>query len=926
MRGGGNRDNVGGLAGQQFTSSITASYATSAVNGGNGNHDQVGRLTGFIFRGLITASYGFGARMGHERSGTDKVPSTNTATSATALTAGTAGANNHAGDEWNDADLGTLGAWDFSDSNQPPAILYNDYDGTPAVDDIDYCDLFEAANTQCGTLIPGQRTATTPQFGSGATDIQLTEGDTAHSITGNITLPATFTIDGSSLGLTWSIHHDPEMIEANRVSISGNTLIVPVTSGGGGLRSLIPRWIILRATTGTGDDEVIVNDYHLRIVQDPNLRLTSTADALGVGGSHNFAATSLSRAPIIWSVTNADGSETDHATIDANGQLTAHKGGTVKVIARVAAYDTYATRGVSHDVTINRLTSDLTLNNIATDIPLSGGDITLTTATGSDGTVTWSVSNTTLATITDNSDGKATLSPQAAGTVRVTAAITQSDTHEAGSTTIDITINTLQDPKLRFTASTDTLPVSTSAYTFSATSDNGTAITWRVATVGGDDTALAVLTDNNDGTATLSPVAAGRVQVIATIMADATWSRDTISQIVDITRLTNTLTFTTPVPTLQVGESATFAATHSNASASITWSVTDPQNRVTDLATITPDGQFTAHKSGTVKVVATVEQDATYEATTASHEVTLTRIPANLRFTTAPARLQTEQSTRFSVSHEGSGALTWGLSRTGGSPAATIDGTGLVTADTTAETVMITATVAETLTHATATITTTLEIGDFERGDFADFDGDGLIDIYDLTMLHNMRYDLQGSSYKTSADGPGITTGCPQTGCSGYELTSDLDFDTDGDGTWRENSGAYMLDDKDSRAPYFVVSEGSGGWEPIGTSRNPFTATLEGNGFVIRNLGVRRDQANIGLIGYSVGTIRNLGLEQALADYTGNSDSNVYIGPLAGTMRRGAITACHASGVARGGSGTFDIVGGLVGWQGTPPSPPATPP
>ena len=68
----------------------------------------------------------------------------------------------------------------FGFGNQPPALRYNDYDGTPDDDDIDYCARFTAANIPCGTLLPGQRTDTTPQPGTiGEDDIQLTAGDTA---------------------------------------------------------------------------------------------------------------------------------------------------------------------------------------------------------------------------------------------------------------------------------------------------------------------------------------------------------------------------------------------------------------------------------------------------------------------------------------------------------------------------------------------------------------------------------------------------------------------------------------------------------------------------------------------------------------------------------------------------------------------------
>ena len=114
-----------------------------------------------------------------------------------------------------------------------------------------------------------------------------------------------------------------------------------------------------------------------------------------------------------------------------------------------------------------------------------------------------------------------------------------------------------------------------------------------------------------------------------------------------------------------------------------------------------------------------------------------------------------------------------------------------------------------------------------EVTDVVDEDGDGLIEIYDLVMLHNMRYDLDGSRYKASSNASGNTNGCPGGECGGYELVSNLSFDADGDGmTWSGNNGSYTLDSNDNHPVYFNVSEG--GWEPVGDSEDPFSAIFEG--------------------------------------------------------------------------------------------------
>ena len=202
----------------------------------------------------------------------------------------------------------------------------------------------------------------------------------------------------------------------------------------------------------------------------------------------------------------------------------------------------------------------------------------------------------------------------------------------------------------------------------------------------------------------------------------------------------------------------------------------------------------------------------------------------------------------------------------------------------------------------------------------ADRDGDGLIEIDSLQMLHNMRYNLAGTSYKTTSTASvGDSSGCPaQGGCYGYELTQDLDFDLDGDGrTWSslgssDGSGGYTLDPDDNQADYFPVeNDGTGGWLPIGV----FVATFDGNGHSIRNLAIRRDQESIGLFTEirDDAAIRNVGLIDNLAEYTGSSGSE--IGGLVGVQRGGSITASYATGAGASEESEFGNCGGLVGAQ-----------
>ena len=212
-------------------------------------------------------------------------------------------------------------------------------------------------------------------------------------------------------------------------------------------------------------------------------------------------------------------------------------------------------------------------------------------------------------------------------------------------------------------------------------------------------------------------------------------------------------------------------------------------------------------------------------------------------------------------------------------------------------------------------------------GDSIDNDGNGLIEISTLRQLHNMRYNLKGTSYKDNSNATGNTSGCPNSVCRGYELTRDLDFDQDKDGsTWStsdaDNNGTieYTLDAGDNAEPYFVVDpDGSGGWKSIGTRDIPFQAVFEGNGNTIKNLAMRSNLQYLGMFG-AIGasadiSISNLGLVANLADYTGASNSAIYIGGLVGRQEEGSITDSYTTGAVAGGAGEGDRVGGLVGWQ-----------
>ena len=149
-----------------------------------------------------------------------------------------------------------------------------------------------------------------------------------------------------------------------------------------------------------------------------------------------------------------------------------------------------------------------------------------------------------------------------------------------------------------------------------------------------------------------------------------------------------------------------------------------------------------------------------------------------------------------------------------------------------------------------------------------DANDNGLIEIKTLEQLNAIRWDLDGSGeaddsandddYADAFPNPAAGMGCPNSGCIGYELTADLDFDTDDDG------------EADSGDDYW---NSGNGWLPIGDDVSvPFNAIFDGNrlhGHTISNLYINRPgTTGLGLFGYtgSSATIRNVEAARCQSD------------------------------------------------------------
>ena len=184
-----------------------------------------------------------------------------------------------------------------------------------------------------------------------------------------------------------------------------------------------------------------------------------------------------------------------------------------------------------------------------------------------------------------------------------------------------------------------------------------------------------------------------------------------------------------------------------------------------------------------------------------------------------------------------------------------------------------------------------------------DANDNGLIDVDSLVQLNAIRWDLNGNgaadnagdatNYGNAFPTPATGMGCPGTGCIGYELRRNLDFDTDGDG------------DVDSSDPGSYTNFG-----PIGGT---FTATFRGNGHTISNLRMSNSTNRVGLFGVlsSSATVRGVGLIAPTVSRPGAAgvtDVDALVG-----RNDGTILGCYVLGGTVSSAAANAVVGGLVG-------------
>ena len=944
--GDGTGDRVGALVGWQENGSITASYATGPADGGDGTSDSVGALVGRKSGGSITASYGFGPTTGEVDGDAGSTRPMGVGGPAD-LTAGNAGGS------WNAAATPTLGAWDFGTDSQIPALKYADYDGGGATFD---CNQFPAGVT-CGTLLPrqagliaGGSSFSAVEPGSRAT-LSVTAAGRVRinswswrqfegadvSLTGAASSEVTFTApDNDSLVFEVTATDSDGNDYVTRITLrsvpavdeDGNGLIdIDSLTKLNNMRHNLAGTSYMTDPTSPGNTwgcpQGVCTGYEL--TQDLDFDLDGDGSAWSIDGNGNYSL-------------DAGDHQSPYFDVDASGAGGWKPIGTTGNNPFNAVFDGngYSIRNLA----IRRSDSDLGLFGIIggnAAIRNLGLIDNLTDYTGSSnnpkaagGLVGWQRNGSITASYaTGNVDGGSgnndrvgvLVGSQSGGSIVASYATGNADGRGGNDDSVGALVGRQENGSIAAAYATG------NADGGGGTGDNVGALVGRQSN--GSITASYATGNADGGGGTGDNVGAlvGRQEAgsitasYATGPADGGGGTGNSAGALVGRKSGGSIT-------ASYGFGPTMADIAGDAGSTRPMGVGGPA----DLASGNAGGSWNASASNTrnawdfgtsSQIPALKYADYDDSGTTFN----CNQFPAGACGTLLPGQagliaggssfsvVEAGSQTMLSVTAAGRVTITfWLWQQLGGADVA-------LTGTETSEVSFLAPANDNLLFEVTATdgdgndYVTRISLG---SALLADRDNNGLIDIDSLTRLDNMRHNLAGTSYRTSATSFRNTLGCPQGVCTGYELTQDLDFDTDGDGdgTWSvDNTGNYSLDAGDHQSPYFEVTNGAGGWQPIGDGNNPFTAVFDGNGYSIRNLGIRRGARDIGLFGVIGGSaaIRNIGLIDNLADYTGSSNQN-NIGGLVGRQRNGSITASHATGPVAGG-GLNSSIGGLVGTQ-----------
>jgi len=356
-----------------------------------------------------------------------------------------------------------------------------------------------------------------------------------------------------------------------------------------------------------GNYKVIVTDANScstssTITVEKALPVISFSDITKNFGDTNFTLSASSSSTGAFSFTVSD---TSIATV--TGSITTIVGaGTTIITASQVADTNYASATATMTLTVNKAQPVITFNDIT--ITFGDADFNLTATSSSTGAFSFTVADTSIATVTGS-----TTTIVGAGTTIITASQVADTNYASATATMTLTVNKAQ-PVITFNDITITF--GDADFNLTATSSSTGAFSFTVA-----DTSIATVTGS-----TTTIVGAGTTIITASQVADTNYASATATMTLTVNKAQPVITFNDITTTYGATSTVTLSATSSSTGA-FTYTLADPS--IAQLA-VGSSNQLNINKAGTTIVTASLAADDNYLSATATMTLTVSKATPNL--------------------------------------------------------------------------------------------------------------------------------------------------------------------------------------------------------------------------------------------------------------------------------------------------------
>ena len=397
------------------------------------------------------------------------------------------------------------------------------------------------------------------------------------------------------------------------------------------------------------------------------------------------------------------------ATIDTNsGEVTIEGAGIAIITAEKAADDRYESVTTSYVLTVNKAEqTDFRFTQNAVTIRYVKEGIVNNPTKGGKGTgaTTYSIDNTSVATVDDN--GQLTI--KGVGTAKITATKAEDANYNAITISYVLTVNRAQQTDFRFArGSITTVYEADKKISSTATGGVGTG----VISYGIDNLSVASI-DTNSGEVTIK--GAGTAIITATKAADDRYESVTTSYVLTVNKAQQTgFSFAQDAISTEYGtdKKVSNGVTGGQGTGAVTYSI----DNISVASIDANSGEVTIKGIGTAKITATKAADANYDAVTSSYVLTVNKAQQS-GFSFAQNAITTKYGKDKKVSNritggQGKGAVTYSIDNT--SVASIDSNSGEVTIKSIG-TAIITATKAGDTNYEAATTSYTLTVNSKEE-------------------------------------------------------------------------------------------------------------------------------------------------------------------------------------------------------------------